>query len=68
VNPDPKFLSTAIEAVVRAGDLQIAKFNTGVRIEKKGAIDLVTEVDLEVERMFRAMIAERFPDHDVLAE
>jgi myo-inositol-1(or 4)-monophosphatase len=66
--PDPKFLSTAIEAVVRAGDLQMAKFGTGVRVEKKGAIDLVTEVDLEVERMFRAMIDERFPDHDVLAE
>ena len=66
--PDPLFLSTAIEAVVRAGDLQIAKFGTGVRVEKKGTIDLVTEVDLEVERMFRAMIAERFPDHDVLAE
>jgi myo-inositol-1(or 4)-monophosphatase len=66
--PDPIFLSTAIEAVVRAGDLQLAKFNTGVRVEKKGAIDLVTEVDLEVERMFRTMIAERFADHDVLAE
>jgi myo-inositol-1(or 4)-monophosphatase len=66
--PDPKFLATAIEAVVRAGDLQMAKFGTGVRVEKKGAIDLVTEVDLEVERMFRAMVAERFPDHEVLAE
>ena len=53
---------------MRAGDIQIAKFNTGVRVEKKGAIDLVTEVDLEVERMFRAMVAERFPDHEVLAE
>lgn len=66
--PDPRFLSTAIESVVRAGDLQIAKFGTGVRVEKKGAIDLVTEVDLEVERMFRALVAKRFPDHDVLAE
>jgi myo-inositol-1(or 4)-monophosphatase len=65
---DPLFLSTAIEAVVRAGDLQIAKFGTGVRVDKKGAIDLVTEVDVEVERMFRALIAGRFPDHDVLAE
>ncbi len=65
---DPAFLATAIEAVVRAGDLQIAKFGTGVRIHKKGPIDLVTEVDLEVERMFRAMVAERFPGHDVLAE
>jgi len=66
--PDPTFLSTAIEAVVRAGDLQIAKFGTGVHVRKKGAIDLVTDVDVEVETMFRAMIAERFPDHDVLAE
>ena len=53
---------------MRAGDLQMAKFGTGVRVDKKGAIDLVTEVDVEVERMFRALVAERFPDHDVLAE
>lgn len=65
---DPRFLETAIEAVTRAGELQISRFGSQVRIEKKGAIDLVTEIDLEVERMFRALIAERFPDHDVLAE
>ena len=65
---NPVFLATAVEAVIRAGDLQMAKFGTGVRVDKKGAIDLVTEVDVEVERMFRAMVAERFPDHDVLAE
>jgi myo-inositol-1(or 4)-monophosphatase len=68
ISPNPEFLSTAIEAVVRAGDMQIAKFGKNVRVQKKGSIDLVTEVDLEVETMFRAMIAERFPDHDVLAE
>ena len=66
--PDPVFLATAIEAVIRAGDLQIDRFGTDVRVDKKGTIDLVTEVDLAVERMFRAMIADRFPDHDVLAE
>jgi myo-inositol-1(or 4)-monophosphatase len=68
VSPDPAFLATAIEAVVRAGEIHLSGFRVGVRVEKKGAIDLVTEVDLEVERMFRAMIAERFPDHEVLAE
>lgn len=68
MSPDPAFLATAIEAVVRAGELQMAKFGTGIRIDKKGAIDLVTEVDVEVERMFRALVAGRFPDHDVLAE
>lgn len=66
--PDPKFLATAVEAVVRAGDIQRSRFGSAIKIDKKGAIDLVTEVDLEVERMFRAMVAERFPDHIVLAE
>jgi myo-inositol-1(or 4)-monophosphatase len=46
----------------------MARFGGAMQIDKKGAIDLVTEVDLAVERMFRAMIADRFPDHDILAE
>jgi myo-inositol-1(or 4)-monophosphatase len=41
---------------------------SGFRIDKKGAIDLVTEVDLECERMCRSVLAERFPEHDILAE
>ena len=41
--------------------------STNLHIEKKGAIDLVTQIDREVERMFRALIARRFPDHAVLA-
>jgi len=64
----PSFLATAVEAVTRAGDLQMAQFGGDFQIDKKGTIDLVTEVDVAVERMFRAMIAERFPDHQVLAE
>jgi len=54
--------------VTRAGEIQIARQASGFRVSKKGEIDLVTEVDLECERMCRAVIAERFPDHDVLAE
>ena len=53
---------------MQAGDLQMAHFGHDFRIDKKGTIDLVTEVDLAVERMFRAMIASRFPDHQILAE
>ena len=66
--PDPRFLATAVEIVLRAGDIQIAGRAAGFQISKKGVRDLVTEVDLECERMCRAAIAERFPDHDVLAE
>ena len=68
IPPDPVFLATAIEAVVRAGEFQMSRFGSNLPIDKKGTIDLVTEVDVEVERMFRALISERFPDHDVLGE
>jgi myo-inositol-1(or 4)-monophosphatase len=65
---DPLFLTTAVEAVVKAGELQMARFGGDIRVDKKGAIDLVTEVDVLVERYFRELIAERFPDHQILAE
>jgi myo-inositol-1(or 4)-monophosphatase len=65
---NPLYLTTAIEAVVKAGDLQMAHFGGDIQVNKKGTIDLVTEVDVAVERMFRALIAERFPDHQILAE
>jgi myo-inositol-1(or 4)-monophosphatase len=65
---DPLLLATAVEAVLKAGEIQMAHFGRAMRIEKKGEIDLVTEVDLEIERSFRAMIAERFPGQSVLGE
>jgi myo-inositol-1(or 4)-monophosphatase len=63
----PLFLATAVQAVIKAGAMQLAGIDH-LHVEKKGAIDLVTQIDKEVERMFRALIAERFPDHAVLAE
>jgi myo-inositol-1(or 4)-monophosphatase len=68
VSFDPRFLSTAVDAVVRAGDMMIARRSEGIRVDKKGAIDLVTDVDVAIEEMFRALIAQRFPDHHVLGE
>jgi myo-inositol-1(or 4)-monophosphatase len=64
----PLYLATAIEAVIRAGEVQLSRFGTDIRVDKKGAIDLVTEIDLQIEREFRATIAARFPDHVVLGE
>jgi myo-inositol-1(or 4)-monophosphatase len=68
VTLDPLFLTTAVEAVVHAGDIMMSRFGTGIRIDKKGTIDLVTEVDVAIERSFREMIAARFPDPAVLGE
>ena len=64
----PLYLATAIEAVTRAGRTQLERLGTELRVDKKGAIDLVTEIDIRIEREFRDMIAERFPDHVVLGE
>jgi myo-inositol-1(or 4)-monophosphatase len=66
--PDPVFLATATEIVLRAGELQLAGQADGFRVEKKSTRDLVTEIDLACERMARSVIGERFPDHDILAE
>jgi myo-inositol-1(or 4)-monophosphatase len=65
---NPIFLTTAIEAVVRAGDMMMARLGSDVHVAKKGTIDLVTEVDVAIETMFREMIAGRFADHAVLGE
>ena len=65
--PSP-FLATAIEAVRRAGRMQLEALGGGFAVRKKGVIDLVTEVDLAIERTFRELIADRYPDHDVLGE
>lgn len=65
---NPQLLATAIEAALAAGRVQKRHFRSAFDIQKKGAIDLVTEIDLQVEREFRALIAERFPDHTVLGE
>jgi myo-inositol-1(or 4)-monophosphatase len=62
------YLDTAVEAVVRAGGLMMSRFGQDLRIDKKGAIDLVTEMDVAVEKDFRALIASRFPEHAILAE
>src|SRR5262249_27711660 len=65
---NPLLLGTAVEAVIKAGEIQTAFLASGFHVSKKGAIDLVSEADIAVETMFRKMIAERFPDHTILAE
>jgi fructose-1,6-bisphosphatase/inositol monophosphatase family enzyme len=65
---DPLFLATGVEAALAAAPIQKQYFRRDPKIQKKGRIDLVTAADLEVERMFRALIADRFPSHSVLGE
>jgi myo-inositol-1(or 4)-monophosphatase len=65
---DHPFLAVAMEAVLKAGELQMRHLGTDMRVSVKEGTDIVTEVDLEVEAVVRALIAERFPGHGILAE
>jgi fructose-1,6-bisphosphatase/inositol monophosphatase family enzyme len=57
----PVFLATAIESVIRAGEVQMAHFGGDVRVDKKGRDRPRHGNRSPVERDFRARIAERFP-------
>lgn len=59
---------TLLLAAEAAGRVLMEKYHTGVAVSYKGAIDLVTEADLAAERAIVAMVRERHPDHDILAE
>ncbi len=55
-------------AAYRAGRILSESFGKEIRVNKKGAIDLVTEADIASEKMIVATIREVFPDHAFLAE
>jgi len=59
---------TLLLAASEAGRLLMEKFDTGVTIAYKGAIDLVTEADLASEQAIVAILRTRHPEHDILAE
>lgn len=60
--------NTAIGAAYGAGELLTTHFGHLDKIEKKGAIDLLTIADLEAEKSIITTIRERFPNHGILAE
>jgi myo-inositol-1(or 4)-monophosphatase len=64
-----KWLAVATEAVLKAGALQKARYgDETVRIEHKGEIDLVTEVDHACEEVILETLRSQFPEHDIVTE
>jgi len=51
-----------------AGEIQRRHLGRTTRIEHKGAVDLVTQVDHLCEEVIIGRILERFPDHHIVAE
>jgi myo-inositol-1(or 4)-monophosphatase len=63
-----RYLAVATESVLRAGRLQRERYASGVAVEFKGEIDLVTEVDRACELAILETIRGRYPEHDVVTE
>src|SRR6202789_4563959 len=62
-------LVSPMEAIAReAGGLIMGYFRRHVKIEYKGAVDLVTVADRESEALILERIRGQFPDHDVMGE
>jgi len=65
---DP-FLEVAVDAARRAGGLLLGRLGSLRTIDYKGSpSNIVTEMDRQAEALIVGHIAERFPDHAVLAE
>jgi len=58
----------AVELARRAGQVLREGFGRAHRVEHKGEIDLVTEVDRRSEALIVEEIRHRFPNHAILAE
>jgi len=65
---EDRYLELAIQAAREAGRIQKARFGHSNRVELKGEINPVTEVDRLCERIISEMILGIFPDHDLLTE
>jgi myo-inositol-1(or 4)-monophosphatase len=61
-------LQVAVSAAKEAGRIQREHFGRITRVEYKGEIDPVTEVDRLCERAIVGMIRDAFPEHDMLTE
>jgi myo-inositol-1(or 4)-monophosphatase len=63
-----RYLAAAMEAALKAGAIQRERYGQAIAIERKGEIDLVTEVDLAAEAVIVDTLHRRFPAHDIVTE
>lgn len=63
-----EFFSFAQKIAREAGAHQRKHIKSNLKVEFKGDINLVTEVDRHCEEIIVSQIAEKYPDHDIMAE
>ena len=68
INTAQLALETARRAARAAGEVIRRRRGTAFRVDRKGATDLVTEVDLAADKTVIAVISNAFPSHRIAAE
>ncbi|MBW1971608.1 MAG: inositol monophosphatase [Deltaproteobacteria bacterium] len=63
-----RFLEVAINAAKGAGIIQKKSLGKRLKIEHKGEIDLITDIDKKSEKYIIKMIKSNFPEHGLLTE
>ncbi|OVA09265.1 Inositol monophosphatase [Macleaya cordata] len=63
-----QFLSVAIEAAKKAGEIIRKGFHEKKNVEHKGQVDLVTETDKACEDLIFNHLKQHFPDHKFIGE
>lgn len=63
-----EFKQVAIQAALKAGDILSKNRGRVKRVDYKGKINIVTEIDLLSERTIITTIKKNFPDHSILTE
>ncbi|MBF0104439.1 MAG: inositol monophosphatase [Deltaproteobacteria bacterium] len=63
-----EFFAVAVSTAKEVGAYQRSQFGHDLKIEFKGTIDIVTEVDKKSEELILKTIRQHYPEHDVLAE
>ncbi len=62
------YLIVAEKAAREAGRFLAERFHGSLKIEKKGQVNLVTDVDRRSEELLKKIILSEFPDHGFIAE
>jgi myo-inositol-1(or 4)-monophosphatase len=63
-----KIYQVALGAAYHSGQILCQYYGQLKHVEKKGAIDLVTEADLTSEKTVKMIIQDKYPDHGIVAE
>ena len=63
-----EYVEVGMDIVREAGRLLLDRFHTDLEVSHKGAVNLVTDVDLAAENLIVKRLRKDFPTHTILAE